>query len=201
MMWQVAACPAEVIVHIVRPLEITTLAFLVHSHPRNALRLCNNSRQKALDSLVTRLHQPFLFSPLRCLAMNTASFVFSTASLAIQLAEIGDAVLGLSNYLSNKGPSSASLALAMSHEFEQTKRLERVLQVKGKFGLKGCLLDEMDDATRTLVLAMFHQLSEVWGEYIQLRDKYVLKDEPADLERGSRNDSGHSFGDGAIKVD
>jgi len=98
--------------------------------------------------------------------MNTTGFVFSAASLGIQL---GETVFGLSRFLSDKGPSTKSLALTMAHEYEQSQRLKRVLHENGKFGLKGCLLDEMDDSTRTLVNDMFAQLQGIWEEINVLR--------------------------------
>jgi len=108
--------------------------------------------------------------------MDTTGFVFSAASLGIQL---GETVFGLSRFLSDKGPSTKSLALAMTHEYEQSQRLKRVLHENGKFGLNGCLLDEMDDGTRTLVNDMFAQVRGIWEEFMQIYNKNVPRQSDA----------------------
>ena len=104
------------------------------------------------------------------MAMNNASFAFSVASLGIQ---VGETVLGLSKFISDKRPSTKSLALAMMQEYEQSQRLKRVLHENGKFGLNGCLLDEMDDGTRTLVNDMFSQVRGIWEEFMRMYNKNV----------------------------
>lgn len=106
---------------------------------------------------------------------NITGLVLSAASFGIQLGQIGNSIFKVSDLLSRNGTETASLSLALKHEYEQTQLLRRILLEEGKFGYARTLLEEMDQKTRLVIQHMLFELLPLCDEYEKFEAEYCSR--------------------------
>jgi len=103
--------------------------------------------------------------------MDTAGLVMSAASLALQLGQFGQKLLGPSPSLAASADTNTSsaeqraLEVDRDHEYQQTKTLSAVLFTSDTLGFKRKVLEGMSHKDQEVSLAILSQLFRLWSEY------------------------------------